>query len=49
VNESATTGAVRVGTLNVNANSGITLTSPSNEITTVGVDHTNSGPNHIVQ
>ena len=42
-------GAVLAHLLNVSANTGITLTSTSNDITSVGTDHTNSGSNTIDQ
>lgn len=40
-------GAVIASLLNVSANTGITLTSSLNDITTVGTDHTNTGSNTI--
>ena len=47
--ESTSTGSIIAGTLNAAANTGITLTSSTNQITTIGTDHTNSGPNNIQQ
>jgi len=47
--ESASTGAIIAGILNAMAHTGITLASANNQITTVGTDHTDSGPNNIVQ
>ncbi len=44
-----TAGAIIIDTLNVTAQTGITLTSPSNNITTLGTDTTASGPNNITQ
>ncbi len=44
-----TEAAIIAGTLNASANTGIVLTSANNQIGAVGVDHTNSGGNHIVQ
>jgi hypothetical protein len=42
-------GAVIANLLNVSADTGITLTSTSNDITTIGTNHTNSGPDTIDQ
>jgi len=42
-------GAITASLLNVTANTGISLTSTSNDITTIGTDTTNSGPNTIDQ
>ena len=47
--ENNANGAIVAGTLNASAHTGITLASPNNNITTVGTDHTDSGPNTIVQ
>ena len=47
--ESNSVGAIIASTLNAMAHTGITLASPGNNITTVGTDHTDSGPNTIVQ
>ena len=47
--ESNANGAIIVGTLDATAHTGITLASPNNQITTVGADHTDSGPDTIVQ
>ncbi len=46
VNET-TAGAIVADKLNVSAQTGITLTSPSNDITTLGTDTTTSGPNRV--
>jgi hypothetical protein len=42
-------GAVTASLLNASANTGIALTSSANDITKIGTDHTNSGPNTIDQ
>jgi hypothetical protein len=42
-------GAVIANLLNVTADSGISLTASANDITTIGTNHTNSGPDVIVQ
>ena len=47
--ESNTKGGITAGTLNATAHTGISLNSPNNQITTVGIDHTDSGPNRIQQ
>jgi hypothetical protein len=47
VTESTSTGTVKADTLNVTAQTGIDLGSTLNDITTVGTDHTTSGPNTI--
>lgn len=41
--------SINANLLNVTANTGIELTSDNNDITTIGTDHTNSGPNEIDQ
>jgi len=40
-------GAIIANLLNVTADTGITLTSTHNDITNIGTDQTNTGPNRI--